>query len=216
MNTKEKFFITIEGGEGAGKTTHSLLLKEFFENKGFNVFLTREPGGTVLAENVRKILLNPSFNVSPISELFLYEAARAQHIQEIIKPALKKNQIVICDRFIDATIAYQGFGRKIDLNTIETLNDIASFNLKPSLTIYLDIQPVFGLSKAKGLDKESYGKKGDRIEREKLSFHKNVRKGYLYQAKKYPKRIRVIKTTDDIKYTQQLIREEISKCLKIF
>ena len=114
MKKNRPLFITIEGGEGSGKTTHSLLLREYLKNKGFSVILTREPGGTVLAESIRKVILEPDSNLSPLSELLLYEAARAQHIQEIILPALKSGKIVICDRFIDATVAYQGYGRKLD------------------------------------------------------------------------------------------------------
>ena len=146
-------FITIEGGEGSGKSTHSILLKEYLESRGFEVLLTREPGGTSLAEAIRKILLDPATELSPLSELFLYEAARAQHIEEIIYPALKSGKAVICDRFTDATLAYQGYGRKLDLSLIGKLNNAASFGLKPAITIYMDINPDKGVNKAKGLDK---------------------------------------------------------------
>lgn len=215
MNKNKHLFITIEGGEGSGKSTHSKLLKEYLEDKGFEVLLTREPGGTVLAESIRKILLNPASNLVPLSELLLYEAARAQHLQEFVLPALKKGIFVICDRFTDATVAYQGYGRKIDLSLINKLNEAASFGIKPILTIYLDINPNLGLNKAKSLNKESYGKNGDRIERESVEFHKNVRKGYLAQAKKYPKRIKIIKTNPDVRKTWGLIKKEIDKQLKI-
>ncbi|MCL2485003.1 MAG: dTMP kinase [Endomicrobia bacterium] len=215
MKKNKPLFITIEGGEGSGKTTHSILLKEYLEKKGFKVLRTREPGGTVLAESIRQILLNPESNLTAISELLLYEAARAQHINEIVIPALKKGKIVICDRFTDATVAYQGYGRKINLSLINKLNAAASFGLEPVLTIYMDIEPNVGLNKAKNLDKESYGKSGDRIERESLQFHKNVRKGYLSQAKKYPKRIKIIKTDTDVNKTWVLIKKVIDKQLKI-
>ncbi|MCL2390540.1 MAG: dTMP kinase [Endomicrobia bacterium] len=211
MNKNKPLFITIEGGEGSGKTTQSILLKEYLEKKGFKVLRTREPGGTVLAESIRQILLNPDSNLTPLSELLLYEAARSQHISEIVLPALKKGKFVICDRFTDATIAYQGYGRKLDLQLINKLNTTASLELKPVLTIYLDIEPNVGLDKAKNLDKESYGKSGDRIERESLRFHKDVRKGYLSQAKKYPKRIKIIKTNPDVNKTWDLIKKEIDK-----
>ena len=211
MKKSKPFFITIEGGEGSGKTTHSFLLKEYLEKKGFSVVLTREPGGTALAESIRKIILEPNSNLVPLSELLLYEAARAQHIQEIILPALKSGKVVICDRFTDATIAYQGYGRKLDLALIQKLNDAASFGLKPFITIYMDIDSAVGVSKAKKLDKEFYGKNGDRIEQESLSFHKAVRKGYLALAKKYPKRIKIIRTNPDINKTWALIKKEIDK-----
>lgn len=214
MNKNKHLFITIEGGEGSGKSTHSLLLKEYLENKGFEVLLTREPGGTALAESIRHILLNPDSNLVPLTELLLYEASRAQHIEEIVIPALRTGKLVICDRFTDATVAYQGYGRKLNLSLIDKLNAAASLGLKPLVTIYLDIDPTKGLSKAKKLDKESFGKNGDRIERESVQFHKNVRKGYLAQAKKHPKRIKVIKTQKEKEKTQLSVRKAVDAALK--
>jgi thymidylate kinase len=213
MKKNNHLFITVEGGEGSGKTTHCTLLKKYLESKGFKVMLTREPGGTVLAESIRKILLDPQSQITPLGELLMYEAARVQHIEEIVLPALTRGEAVICDRFTDATIAYQGYGRKLDLSLIENLNTTASLGIEPLITIYLDIAPDLGVNKAKTLDKESYGKSGDRIERESLEFHKAVRKGYLAQAKKYPKRIKVIKTQNKPEDTQNLIRKEIDKKL---
>jgi dTMP kinase len=210
----QNIFITIEGGEGSGKSTQSALLKEYFESKGFEVLLTREPGGTAVAEAIRKLLLNPNSNLSPISELLLYEAARAQHIEEIIKPALAQGKVVICDRFTDATFAYQGYGRKISLSLIKKLNDASTDGLMPGITIYLDIPPDLGVGKAKTLDKEDYGISGDRIERESLNFHKAVRKGYLDLAKEYPKRIKTIKTQKKAEFTQTVIRKFIDEFLQ--
>lgn len=214
MKKSKPLFITIEGGEGSGKSTHSILLKEYLESRGFEVLLTREPGGTSLAEVIRKILLDPKTELSPLSELFLYEAARAQHIEEIIYPALKSGKAVICDRFTDATLAYQGYGRKLDLSLIGKLNNAASFGLKPAITIYMDINPDMGVNKAKKLDKEAYGKNGDRIERETSSFHKAVRKGYLELAKKYPERIKTVKTRKDINKTQTAIRKAVDRIIE--
>ena len=211
VNKRKPLFITIEGGEGSGKTSNSLLLKQYLTKKGHKILLTREPGGTILAEVIRKILLNPKSKLTPLSELFLYEAARAQHISEIVRPALEKGFTVICDRFTDATVAYQGFARKLNLDLINKLNSAASFGLTPNLTIYLDIDPKLGLNKAKKLDKESYGKTGDRIEMESLKFHQAVRRGYLSQAKKYPKRIKVVKTNSDINKTWAEIEKHIAK-----
>jgi dTMP kinase len=173
--------------------------------------LTREPGGTALAEVIRKILLNPKSKLVPLSELFLYEAARAQHIKEIIAPALKSGKVVICDRFTDATVAYQGYARGLDVDLIKKLNDAASFGIKPELTFYLDIDPKLGLKKAKSLDKESYGKNGDRIERESKGFHQKVRKGYLLEAEKNPKRIKIIKTDKDVNKTWKSIEKELKE-----
>jgi dTMP kinase len=213
MRKKNPLIITIEGGEGSGKTTQSLLLKKYLEQKGYKVLLTREPGGTVLAESIRSILLNPSSKLAPLSELFLYEAARAQHVEELIYPALKSKKIVICDRFIDATIAYQGYGRSLDLTLVNKLNSIASFGLIPVLTIYLDIDPFKGLNKAKRLSRNTYNTSGDRIEKESLQFHTKVRKGYLEQVKKYPGRIKIIKTQETSEETQVLIRKIVDTVL---
>ena len=126
MKYKKPIFITIEGCEGCGKTTQSELLKKYLESKGLTVVLTREPGGSIVAEQVRNILLNPKFNVAPYCELMLYEASRAQHLEDIIKPNLQKGCVVICDRFTDSTLAYQGFARGIDKKIIEKLNNIAT------------------------------------------------------------------------------------------
>jgi dTMP kinase len=213
MKKNKSIFITIEGGEGSGKTTQSRLLKDYLEKIGREVLLTREPGGTVFAEIIRKILLNPNSRPVPLSELFLYEAARAQHMEEFVLPALKAGKVVICDRFTDATIAYQGYGRKLDLKLINQLNKEATFGVSPRLTIYLDINTKKGLSKAKFLNKESYGPCGDRIERESVQFHNSVRKGYLSQAKKYPKRIKVIKTQSTSLKTHMLIKKYLGTVL---
>lgn len=208
MKNKKSFFITIEGCEGCGKTTQSELLKEYLESKGLKVILTREPGGSVVAEQVRNILLNPDFNVAPYCELLLYEASRAQHLEDVIKPNLEKGFTVICDRFIDSTLAYQGYARGIDKEIIKKLNNIATLGLKPDLTIYLDIKPNEGIKKAKSVNKGSLTG-GDRIERESLKFHDKVRKGFLELAKKYPKRIKKIKTSKIIENTQKRINKEI-------
>ncbi|MDR1418147.1 MAG: dTMP kinase [Endomicrobium sp.] len=212
MKTKN-LFITIEGGEGSGKTTQSKLLKEYLEHKGYSVVLTREPGGTAIAEAIRNMLLNPNSNLTAEAELFLYEAARCQHIKEVVIPALKKGSVVICDRFTDASVAYQGYARKLDILLINKLNSAASFGVKPIVTIYLDTDPLKGLNKAKDLNKEFYGKKGDRIERESLKFHKDVRKGYLEQAKKYFNRIKVVKTQSSPEKTHKLIKKIIDTVL---
>ncbi|MDR2427369.1 MAG: dTMP kinase [Endomicrobium sp.] len=213
MKKNKGIFITIEGGEGSGKTTQSRLLKEYLEKLGRKVLLTREPGGTLFAESIRKILLSPDSRPVPLSELFLYEAARAQHMDEFVIPALKAGKVVICDRFSDATVAYQGYGRKLDIKLINQLNKEATFGILPNLTIYLDIDPKKGLNKAKFLDKESYGADGDRIERESVVFHNNVRKGYLSQAKKHHKRIKVIKTQSTPLKTHMLIRKYLEAVL---
>lgn len=212
MKNKKGLFITVEGCEGCGKSTQSKLLKQYLQDKGFTVVLTREPGGNIVAEKIRDILLNPSFKITSLCELFLYEASRIQHLSDVIKPNLQKGNIVICDRFTDSTIAYQGFGRKIDIKTIEKLNNVATEGIKPDLTLYLDIAPKTGIERAK--IKNDFTD-GDRIERETLKFHNNVRKGFLTLAKMYPDRIKKIKNQDTIANTQKLIIAEVEKCLKI-
>jgi dTMP kinase len=213
MKNKKSVFITIEGCEGCGKTTQSELLKQYLESKGLTVILTREPGGSGVAEQIRNILLNPKNTISPFCELMLYEASRTQHLQEVIKPNLEKGYVVICDRFTDSTLAYQGYARGIDKDTIVKLNDIATERIKPDLTIYLDINPSAGIKKATTVNKGSLTG-GDRIERESISFHNKVRKGFLDLAKKYPDRIKKIKTSKIIKKTQQQINIEIDKFFK--
>jgi dTMP kinase len=214
MKNHENLFITIEGGEGSGKTTQSLLLKKFLEGLGYEVLLTREPGGTVLAENIRNILLNPNLKLVALSELFLLEAARAQHIKKLILPALKDGKIVVCDRFIDSTIAYQGYGRKLDLQLINDLNLLASFGLVPILTIYIDIVPSKGLSMArKNNSKVCNNVSGDRIESESIQFHNDVRKGYIEQARRHPKRIKIVKPQVTLEKTHVLIRNIVGVVL---
>lgn len=204
---KKGIFITFEGIDGCGKSTQSRLVYNYLKKKGYGVVFTREPGGTKLAEAVREMLLNPKNTISPLAELFLYESSRAEHVKEIIAPALKAKKIVICDRFSDATVAYQGYGRGLDKNMINTLNDFASSGIKPGLTILLDIPVKEGLGRAKSL------KKNDRMEKEKLSFYGRVRAGYLKQAKLFPKRIKLIKTAETVERTSSAIIKEIDKIL---
>jgi len=178
---KNGFFITFEGSDGCGKSTQSLLLVKKLKQNSFDVVRTREPGGTVVAETLRKILLDPKSRISPLAELFLYEAGRAQHTEEIVLPALRKGRVVICERYADATVAYQGFGRGLDIKMIMNLNKMATEGLDPDLTVYLDEDVRVGLARA--------GKRGkDRLEKENLLFHKRVRGGYIWLTKKFPKR----------------------------
>jgi len=180
-------FITFEGIEGSGKTTQIKLVKEILESKGLTVICTREPGGTKIGDKIRDVLLDPSNKeMNPLTELILYEASRAQHLEELIKPALKNGVIVLCDRFSDSTIAYQGAARKIASSTLIDIDKIATGGLKPDLTIVLDIDPKEGLKRA--------NKRGklDRFEQEEISFHERVRKGYLDLAKKEPARVKLV------------------------
>ncbi|MCX5782537.1 MAG: dTMP kinase, partial [Elusimicrobia bacterium] len=179
---KKGIFITFEGIDGCGKSTQSKLIYDYLKKNGHKVVYTREPGGTKFAEYIRNILLNPKNQISPLAELFLYESGRAEHVKRTILPAIKSKSIIICDRFFDATIAYQGYGRGLDIKMIEKLNYFASQGIIPDLTILLDISASEGLKRVKKL------KKNDRMEKEKISFYNKVRRGYLLLAKKFPKR----------------------------
>ena len=210
------FLLTLEGPEGSGKSTHSRLLSSYLTCKGIKTYCTREPGSTVLGEKIRQLLLSPLHkNMSARTELLLYEAARAQHVDEIIIPALGKNITVICDRFYDATFAYQGYGRKIDLDIIKNINDFAVDKVKPDLTILLDIDVIIGLKKSLHLSKDSFlGGESDRIEQEDIEFHKRVREGYLNLAKREPERIKVVMVKDEISKTQLEIQRYVDDLLK--
>ncbi len=213
---KRGFLLTLEGPEGSGKSTHSKLLASYLTQKGIKIYCTREPGSTALGEKMRQLLLSPMHkNMSIRTELLLYEAARAQHVDEIIIPALGKNIAVICDRFYDATFAYQGYGRKIDLNIVKYINDFAVNKVKPDLTILLDIDVNVGLKKSSHLSKDSFlGGESDRIEQEDIEFHKRVREGYLNLAKREPERIKVVMVKDEISKTQLEIQRYVDDLLK--
>ncbi|HEY9885816.1 MAG TPA: dTMP kinase [Vampirovibrionales bacterium] len=197
-------FITIEGADGAGKTTQIELLQKL-NNPQF--LLTRNPGGTKFGLKLREILLNDkSVQVSEMAELFLYMADRAQHIKDVIEPALKKNLIIICDRFADSTLAYQGYGRGLSLELINDLNKIATSNLEPDLTFYLDVSPEVGLARAKEQNK---------MEAEGLKFQQKVRNGFLELAKKNPERFITIDTSqNNINEVHQIILSEIENANK--
>lgn len=208
---KRGFFITFEGPEGSGKSTHSNSLCKFLKKLGVDVLHTREPGGTELGERIRKLLLNSKNTyIRPEAEMLLYICCRKQLVEEKIRPALRKGKIVICDRFSDATVCYQGYGLGVDIAMINKLNKFATGNIKPCLTILLDVSSAAGLRRSKKV-------KGfkDRIEKRPLAFHNRVRKGYLKLAKNDPRRIKVFSAEDnDKKRLQQLIRETVMDKLK--
>ena len=195
-------FISFEGIEGTGKTTQSKLLFERLINHGFDALLTNEPGGTTIGEQIRNILLKVDHrDMAYITELFLYNAARAQHLYEKILPALNQNKIVITDRFSDSTIAYQGYGRGIDLNLLITLDNIATGGIKPNLTILFDLDVEIGLRRNRDINKI------DRLELEDIEFHKRVRAGYLQIAQKEPSRIKIIDASETISIISDKIWE---------
>jgi dTMP kinase len=192
-------FITFEGSEGCGKSTQSRLLYRFLKKRGLPAAYLREPGGTFIGEKIRKILLNPKNHICPQAEALLYMAARAEAVDKAIRSALSKKQIVVCDRFLDSTLAYQGYGLGISLGFIRSLGAFACGGIKPHLTILLDI-PV-----KKGLRHRAGAK--DRIERRSLQYHQRVRKGYLKLASLNPQRIKIVKVAPDKKKTQEKIRK---------
>ena len=205
---KNGIFITFEGCEGCGKSTHSRLLYDYLEKLGYDCVITREPGGTRAGEEIRKILLHSDgIDISDMTELFLFESARAQIVGEIIKPALNKKRIVICDRFSDATLAYQGYGGKVPVPAIKTLDRVATGGIRPDLTLVLDIDTVTGLGRAKQ-------KGSDRMEKKALSYHRRVRKGYLAIARKEPARVKVVKVEDDMNKTQSNIRSQVDRVIQ--
>lgn len=204
-------FITFEGIDGSGKSTQARLLFQYLQSKGLDVLLTREPGGNNLAEKLRRLLLDPRHKISPLAELFLYQAARIEHTEEIIIPALKKGKTVICDRYTDATVAYQGYGRGISLKIISRLNAIATKNLKPDLTILLDLPPETGLARRIKLTNSNT----DRLEKENIAFHHRVRQGYRRLSQAEPKRIKIFPALGSPDKLTKKIQEYVRKKLKL-
>ena len=217
MDLRERrlpLFITFEGVEGSGKTTQIQRLKRYLTQKGIPCKVTREPGGCPIGEKVRKILLNPDHReMSPLSELLLYEASRAQHVIEAIKPLLKKRMVVLCDRFSDASIAYQGYGRKVELKWVERLNRLSSQGINPDITFLLDCPSDVGLKRALQRNKTLKKEKEERFEREKIQFHHRVRRGYLSIAKKEPNRVKVIDTREGEEKVFQKIRKIVDELI---
>jgi dTMP kinase len=203
---KRSVFITLEGTDGVGKTTQARLLKSWFEKLGRSVILTREPGGGPISEKIRDILLSPRTEIENLTELFLYEAARIEHVEKVIRPALKKKKVVICDRYTDATVAYQGFARKLNLKTIMDLNKVATQGLTPDLTIWLDHPPKVALKKAQAKKKKG----GDRLENQGTRFQELVRRGYQHLARTESDRVVRIPIQEKIETTQERIRQVIA------
>jgi dTMP kinase len=180
-------FISFEGIEGTGKSTQAKLLAEYLSLKGYRVIQTMEPGGTKISLKIRELLLSlDSREMDQVTELLLYNAARVQHIKEVIEPALERGDIVITDRFSDSTTAYQGYARGIDLQLIDSLDMIATKKLRPDITILLDIDVKTGLARNKVLNKS------DRLELEGISFHEKVRMGFVQIAAREPERVKVL------------------------
>jgi len=206
-------FITFEGIEGSGKTTQIAKVAEFLRRQGHDVLTTREPGGCPIADAIREILLHPANDaLVDRAELLLYAAARAQHVAEVIQPALQAGQIVLCDRYTDATLAYQGYGRGLDLDLIEELNTLACADCRPNLTLVLDMPHETGLQRALQRNSDENMTAEGRFEQESLDFHQRIREGYLTLAKNNPQRMQVIDATGD----PGEVSERLITCLKNF
>ena len=208
-------FITLEGIEGSGKTTQATHMAKFLRDQGIDCVLTREPGGTRIGKKIRSILLDPvSRDLSPLTELLLYNADRAQHVNEIIGPALAEGKTVICDRYVDATWVYQGFTRGVDLELVSRLHQLVCNGLKPDITILLDLLPQLGLSRAwQQIENGGRVETETRFEAEAISFHKNVRLGYLELARHEPERFKIIDASRDERSVKAAIIDILSKAI---
>lgn len=207
---KKGLLITLEGCEGCGKSTQIRLLYEKLKSQGKKVYLTREPGGTRVGDHIRKILLDrKNHRLSAVSETLLYMASRSQLVTEVIAPKLKQGYIVLCDRWVDATVAYQGFAGGVDRNWIRSLGQVATQGLAPHLSLYLDLPVRVGLERA------LKRKKADRLEAKNISFHKKVSSGYRWIAKNEPRRFKRLELhkNDSIECVQELIWDEVKRVL---
>jgi dTMP kinase len=208
MTTQKGMFISLEGSEGVGKSTSLNYIKQYIESLGHRVVVTREPGGTPLAEEIRELLLSKrDESVEINTELLLMFAARCQHVEQVIKPALNKGHWVICDRFVDASYAYQGGGRGISVEKIKALDEWCLQGFSPDLTILLD------MSVEQGLERTKLRGEADRFEIEKMTFFENIRKAYLDRAKNEPDRIAIVDASPSIEKVQQDLKSLLSeKC----
>jgi dTMP kinase len=201
-------FITFEGGEGTGKSSQLAVLRAALCAGGRAVVETQEPGGTTIGREIRGILLNPArTGMTAVAELLLYEASRAQLVGEVIRPALARGEVVLCDRFTDSTVAYQGYGRGLELDIIESLNRLVSGGLRPDCTFLLDLDPAAGLARVRQRTPE------DRMEAEVLEFHRRVREGFLAIARREPDRVVVLDGTRPPGEIATRIRDRVTALL---
>lgn len=203
-------FITLEGIDGTGKSTQLGLLAQYLAKCRYKVKATREPGGTRVGEQIRDILLaSNTGKLAPLAELTLMYAARAQHLYEVVRPALRRGEVVVSDRFSDASMAYQGYGRKLGAATVRAIDQIICGPTQPDLTLVLDLTPRIALARARGRDVRQKSRHG-RFEIQGLSFHERVRRGYLTIAKKEPKRVKLIKADQSVAAVQNEIRRLVN------
>ena len=209
-------FITLEGIEGSGKTTQIGRLVAFLEDRGIECVTTRQPGGTLIGENIRSILLDPANSaLAPMTELLLYMADRSQHIDELIRPCLQAGKTVICDRYYDATVVYQGFARGLNIELIQQLHQILFDDLKPDVTLLLDLAPQVGLERAwQQLNNGQRSGLESRFEAETVAFHEKVRAGYLELARLEPGRFRIVDAAQSQDQVFTAICEIVSSILE--
>lgn len=216
MREPNAMFISLEGGEGAGKTTQIVGLAGVLAERGLKCILTREPGGTDLGKKIRALLLNPeNAGMAPETELLLYMADRAEHVSAVIRPALADGRTVLCDRFFDATLVYQGAARGLSPEWTAQLHAMVFAGLKPDLTLLLDLPPEVGLARARRqLEKGARPVRESRFEEETFAFHQRVREGYLELARRQPERFRVIDAAQDEARVRQEIRGAVEAFLR--
>lgn len=204
------FFISIEGPDGSGKTTIAQRLVKSLQSEGYDVYYTREPGGSDIAEQIRKVVLDKRNTLMDVrTEALLYAASRRQHLVEKILPALKNNKLVICDRFIDSSLAYQGYARKIGIEEVFNINMFAIENFMPDVTIFFDICPEEALQRIKSNDREF-----DRLDLEKLEFHNQVYQGYLHVISNSPERFKIVDASKDIETVYNNTYNVVKEILK--
>lgn len=204
-------FITFEGPDGAGKTTILNMLSEELKEKGIEAVFTREPGGIRIAEQIREVILNKeNTEMDPRTEALLYAAARRQHIVEKVIPVLNEGKMIICDRFIDSSLAYQGYAREIGVDDVYSINMFAIDGVMPEITLYFDIEPERGLLRISGNE----GREVNRLDLEKMDFHVKVQKGYKQLIEKYPDRIKVINADQSLLNVYRDVKEVLVPYLK--
>jgi dTMP kinase len=190
------WFITFEGGEGTGKSTQMERLERWLSGRGFEVLTTREPGGTPLAEAIRSVLLDPGHAPDGLAEIFLLEAARHDHVEGVVRPALARGAVVLCDRFADSSLVYQGQARGVGWDVVARLNELATAGLEPDLTLVFDMEPGSAVGRARNRNTESTLHE-TRFDDESEAFHDLVRRGYQELARRFPDRVRVVDAAGD-------------------
>lgn len=203
-------FISVEGPDGSGKTTIIQMLKEKLKKEGYEIVATREPGGIEIAEQIRQVILDPENTaMDPRTEALLYAAARRQHLTEKVKPALEKGKIVLCDRFVDSSLAYQGYARGLGIDEVYTINQFAIESMMPKLTLYFDVAPEIGLERIN----KNKGREVNRLDLEKLEFHQMVRQGYQLLAERFSDRIVTIDASKQLEAVYDQAEAKINELL---